>query len=283
MYHLNETPVGTVNGVNTTFTTANNLYQMVVVAVDGVIYTGLVTYGLANAFTLADAPTVSITVSYYDSAASAPATGSLLVSDVKTVYARFKRDITDVSNATFIDWCDWVNKFAFRHILGIDPERLVNTTTVIATAGDLRTYLPTDFRDLQRFGCGFYEYKNSNQYNAEPLLLTNPNSGLTGASIQDGYVYWTPYPISETKTYQLRYAPTEPEIDALTDYFIAPLSSAYMKYLIDAIDVFYSQWDEDIPMEGIGDARFARLLDELSRNIKQTPNVYSLDDFTNNF
>ena len=42
----------------------------------------------------------------------------------------------------------------------------------------------------------------------------------------------------------------------------------------------YSQWDEDIPMEGISDARFTRLLDELSRNMRRTPAVYSLDDYS---
>lgn len=279
-YISNEVPTGAINGVNKTYTTAQTLYQAILITVDGPIYTGGVTF-TGNTFTLADAPTTSITISYYTTAISGSLSGTLLVSDVKTVFTRFKKDLTDVSNSTFIDWCDWINKFAYRHLLGVDAERFIEESTITSTVGQEWAYLPNDFRDIQRFGCGLYDYTNSLR---SPVTypITNPNSNITGFYVKNDRLYFTPTP-QDAHVYMLRYVPNEPEIDELTDYFIAPLDSRYMKYLIGALDVMYNEWDESVPEEGIADQRFVRLLDELSRNVKQMPAVYCLDDFTNSF
>jgi len=65
-YQLNEVPVGTIDSSNKTFVTAHNVYQIINATIDGVIYTGLITV-LNNTVTFADAPTASVTVSYYTS------------------------------------------------------------------------------------------------------------------------------------------------------------------------------------------------------------------------
>lgn len=75
MYYLNEIPTGTIDGVNKTFTTADTLYSIAFTTVDGAIYTGTVTI-IGNTFVLADAPTASITISYYTDIASVPVTGA---------------------------------------------------------------------------------------------------------------------------------------------------------------------------------------------------------------
>jgi hypothetical protein len=279
-YILNETPTGLVDGANTSYTTADTLYQAVVITVDGVIYTGSVTFA-ANVFTLGDAPTASITISYYNSATSSPSAGSLLVSDVYAAFGRLKRDISDVGDTTFFDWCDWVNKFAYRHIKGADTPQLITETTINSRIGQEWEYLPSDFRDIAGFECGLYQVNNGVPNNRSDVLLPY-GSGGTGYRIEKDRIYFMPVP-TEARTYNLRYVSSEPEIDAMTDSFIAPLDSKYMQYIVNAIDVLYSQWDEEIGMESIADVRFTRLLAELSKNIKQTPDVYALDDFTQSF
>ncbi|MBP7118456.1 hypothetical protein KBA63_00050 [Candidatus Woesebacteria bacterium] len=275
-YILNETPTGAINGVNTTYTTAQSLYQAVTITVDGVIYTAGVSF-LNNTFTLDDAPTVSVTISYYTSSTSTPVSGTLLVSTVKSAFERYKKDISDVSNATFLDWADWVNKFAYRYILGIDPERYIEETVINQPAGDTFAYLPSDFRDIQRFGCGLYLIGENGEKQPVSQPMLNPNANITGFYIKNDKIYFTGNSQSDN-TFQLRYSPNEPEIDALTDTFTPPLDSRYMQYLVYALDVMYDQWDEDVPMEGIADQRFSRLLDELARNIRQEPAIYNFED-----
>lgn len=65
-YQLNETPVGTIDSSNKTFVAAHNIYELINATVDGVIYTGEITI-LNNTVTFADAPTTSVTISYYTS------------------------------------------------------------------------------------------------------------------------------------------------------------------------------------------------------------------------
>jgi len=279
-YILNETPVGSVDGVNKDYTTADTLYQTVVITVDGVIYTGSVTV-VSNVFTLGDAPTASITISYYTSASSSPSTGSLLVSDVYSAFGRLKRDISDVKDSTFYDWCDWVNKFAYRHIKGIDTVQLLTEATITTRVGQEWEYLPADFRDITGFECGLYQL-NDGIPNTYSEVLLPYGSGVSGYRIENDRIYFMPVP-TEVRIYNLRYVGTEPEIDDMTDYFIAPLSSAFMQYVVQALNVLYNEWDEEVGMESIADVRFTRLLAELSKNIKQTPNVYALDDWTQSF
>jgi len=280
MYILNEVPTGVIDGVNKAYTTAQTLYQAVVITVDGVIYTGGVTFA-GNVFTLDDAPTASITISYYDSAISTTVTGSLLVSTVYSAFSRLKQDVSDVSTTTFMDWADWVNKFAYRHVAGIDSERYISEATITATAGQDWAYLPVDFRDITKFGCGLYLYTDGIRSEVQSVL-TNPNSSTEGFYIKNDRIYFRPTP-TQAQTYMLRYVPSEPTLTALTDYFSAPLDARYTQYLVNAIDILYDQWDEQSSDESLADFRFARLLDELSRNVKQSPAVYILDDSTLNF
>jgi len=272
-YVLNETPT-LVSG--TTYSTALNLYQIVDITVDGVPYTGDVTV-LNDTFTLDDAPQFTIFVSYYTAASSLPVSGTLLVSTVYDAFARYKKDISDVPQATFLDWADWVNKFAYRFILGIDPERFIETTTITQTAGGTWAYLPSDFRDIQRFGCGLYYIQSTGNPVPVSQATMNPNAITTGFYIKDDKIYFTGNSQS-TNQFQLRYAPVEPNLDEMTDTFIAPLDARYIQYLVYALDVMYDQWDEDVPAEGYADQRFNRLLDELARNIRQQPQIYNMED-----
>ena len=281
MYHLNETPVGTVNGVNTTFTTANTLYQAVTITVDGVIYTSGVTF-TTSTFTLEDAPTASVTISYYDEATTPVGSGTLLVSAVRTIFDRQMRDTTDVSSATFIDWCDWINLFLYREISKKDPERFIVHSTVDDTLLATGEYLPTDFKQIKGFNTGLFQEVND-VVQHEPELITKANSELSGYYISGNKIVFTPIERTEEETYDFRYTPREPKITAVTDTFIAPITNAYIEVVYHALNKFYEQWDEDAGMESLADFRFTRMFDELLSTIRRTPQVYFIDDPAQDF
>lgn len=197
---------------------------------------------------------------------------------VQTAYdkfSRFKKDISDVDSSTFIDWADDLNKMLYRHLLGIDPERFIKTQAYAVTATGNQT-LPADFRDLQAFGCGIYDSNND--------LIT-----YTGYGQSSGYyINGSNLVFNETGAFTMRYIPTITTIDSLSDYFTVDTLTGGVKIIPDEysdlvtkfLDVYYTEWDQDLGAEGISDQRFARLLDEFSRTVKRQPAVYGLNDFT---
>ena len=72
-------------------------------------------------------------------------------------YNRLKRDLTDVPLATFWEWCDFVNKHAYRKLKSVDPERYINQATTYSVSTSPSTQsLPADFRDIEDKECGFF-------------------------------------------------------------------------------------------------------------------------------
>ena len=55
------------------------------------------------------------------------------------------------------------------------------------------------------------------------------------------------------------------------------------QYLVDALDVQYTIWDEDPGAESLADVRFVRAMDQLLSHVKKEPNAYGLFDFTLNY
>lgn len=203
-------------------------------------------------------------------------------------YNRLKRDITDVPSATFIEWCDWANKMVYRHLLGIDPERYITTQSFTVTTTPSTQTLPTTFKDMSRFGCGVFLVNSDGDDVSGMLPITGFGRTDTGYYITAGSVVFTG---AENQTYKMRFVPTITAIDALTDYFTLDTTSTgkeivpdeYLKLLVNILDIAYSQWDEDIPLEQVASERVSVLLDEFSRNINRVPAVYGLDDPTLNF
>lgn len=203
-------------------------------------------------------------------------------------YARLKRDISDVPIPTFLEWCDWVNKMVYRYLLGLDAMRFLTSQSYTVTTSPSTQTLPTDFKNLLPFGTGVYFVSSAGDNTSRQLPITGFGSEVTGYYLTGGSIVFTG---AENQTYLMRYVPNITAIDALTDYFTLDTTSTgkiiipdeYLQFLTNAIDVLYSQWDEDIPLEQVADQRFARLLDEFARNIERQPAVYGLDDPTINF
>lgn len=209
---------------------------------------------------------------------------ALQVQTAYNSFSRYKRDITDVTTATFCEWADWINKLVYRHLLKIDPERFISTQTYTISSSPSTQALPASFRDMQAFGCGLFLYDSEDR--DSQLAETGFGSGVRGFYLNGSNIVFTGI---ENETFKMRYVPKITTIDGLTDYFttttalggVEIIPDEYTEFTTKALDVLYSQWDEDIPMEGISDARFSRLLDEFSRSIKRTPSVYSIKDSSN--
>lgn len=212
---------------------------------------------------------------------------ALQVQEAYDAFGRLKRDITDVPLATFYEWCDYLNKFAYRYLIGIDPERFVSSSSVNVVAGTTSYSLPADFRSLQASGTGLFELDTDGNPTGYTLAVTGFGSQNEGYYISGSNIVITPNP-TKSANYTFRYIPDVTTIDESTDYFTVStaldsdiiLPSEFKEYVVKALDVFYNQWDEDLAMESFSDARFIRALDELARTYKRTPDVYGLPDYT---
>jgi len=212
---------------------------------------------------------------------------ALLVSTVKTQFGLLKRDITDVSNDTFVQWCRFVNDYVYRYLIDIAPNEYWSTSTITTTSGTSAYALPSDFRDMSVSGGGIYCVDDNSNVLDTRLALTNYGAREKGYYISGSNIVMTPEP-TQTETYSLRYIPENTVIDAVTDYFtIDTLSTGaeiiperYLDYLIKALDVYYNYWDEQPGAESLSDQRFVRSLNELAQAIRPEGGMYSLPEQT---
>lgn len=204
--------------------------------------------------------------------------------------ARLKKDISDVSQPTFIEWCDFVNKFIYRELIATEPERYITDGTVTAIAGTYSYALPADFRDITPLGCGLFEVNDDGTYSDRKLAKTSFGSQIRGYYISKGNIILTPTP-KQTETFTLRYIPAPTKLTTIAQYFTADgtvtgvevVPDEYLMYLREALDVQYSVWDEEVGAESYADARFARVLDELIRNIRKDVSTYGISDFSSTY
>lgn len=192
---------------------------------------------------------------------------------------RLKRDLSDVSQATFLEWVDYLNKFAYRELIATSPERWIGTQSYTVTSTPSSQSLPADFRSIEPWGCGFYYQDTNGNPTNQRLVRTDYGSMTRGYWLDASSVHFTG--INNTETYVLRYIPELAAITALSDTVIIP--DEYKEYAVKAADVLYTQWDEDVGAESFADARFVRALDELIRNIRLSPGTYGMADYTQSY
>jgi len=199
---------------------------------------------------------------------------AILVSSAKTSLENRKRDISDVSDSVFIEWCNFINDFYYRTVNGIDPGRNLTTDTISVVSGTETYALPSDFNNMQVVGSGLYDLDgNSDPIESSRLTLTGYGAAVNGYYISGSNVVLTPQP-SATNTLTIRYIPDLTALTATSNSLQIP--DEYRLYVINAIDVLYTLWDEDKNSEVFADARFSRSLDELAKNINQQPMISSM-------
>jgi len=289
-YYLNEVPTGDVDGVNTVFETANNIFTLVAVFVDGVVYTGDITFD-ENEITLDDAPTSSIFVDYYDSAPG-PGDSDFNLQSVYDAYALQKKDISDVPVETFIMWCNWIQRFAYRKIKNVDPEQFYSEATVTAQQGNnVEITLPDSFRDLSGYNAGLWYLNSDGLLTGVQLPKTGYASTSVGYYLHKNKIYFTPVQWGASQSFKLRWIPTLTTFTSLSDCWTINATNIgtpvvreeWTEYLTKAIDVLYTQWDDDPGSESSADQRFVRCLNEMLSNIQRSPIYYDQSNYAAGF
>jgi len=215
---------------------------------------------------------------------------AIQLQDAYNSFSDFKKDISDISLTLFVRWCDRINKFIYRKLLGVDPERFLNSQQITITSGTQTSSLPADFKDITPLGSGIFKLSNTLIPTGERLTKTGYGSQQEGYYINKGLIFFTPIP-TQTAFYTLRYSPVITKLTSLNNYFTTDgtqtgtiLIPDEYDYLLDsALDIFYTAWDEDPNAEFMANPRFVNALDDIFSNIPQTPTVYGLSDFSANY
>lgn len=213
---------------------------------------------------------------------------AIQISTLRTNFEQdLKKDISDVGEQTFIDWCNFITRFAYRSILNVDPERFIDeTNTYTVSSAPQTSSLPSDFRDISRFNTGFFRIDDNGLDTTVQLSKTGFGSRNPGYYIKQGNVIFTG--ISNSDQYRLRYIPKLTTYTATGDYLtldgtasgLEVIPDEYTENVIKALDVLYSQWDEDPNAEAIADQRFIRALSDLLGTINQDPTAYAIPEIS---
>lgn len=279
-----ETATGTVDGVNKTFTLTRNIYQIGYVIVDGVIYGGNVTFITGTpTFLLEDAPVFSLPqVAYYDSAVSLPTGQGITVAELRTEFLKRKKDTSDIDaiSGTFMQWCNYINRFAYRELANVQPEQYIRTQVYTWTDGTATYALPSDFDNVSPQGTGMYQIGDDGQDTDRRLAITSFGSTNTGWYMNKQAFTVTPVP-SSSKQYRLRYIPSLTDLSSETDQLVIP--RAYSYHIMDVLDACYNLWDEDQQAEVFNDDRVMRTMNELVSHIKPDGSVAVMPDFSTDY
>jgi hypothetical protein len=196
----------------------------------------------------------------------------MLASELQTAFALYKQDTSDVSDALFIQWCDYINQRAYLFLRDQAPERYITSQNYTVSTTPSSQALPATFQDMNVTGCGFFELDSLGNPTERRLIMTGYGSTETGFYLDGTNVNFTG--INTSTTYAFRFIPVVAALTALTNSLVIP--DRFLLYARDAIDTMYNQWDEDRGAESFADARFVRDLDEILRNIRLQPNVFAM-------
>lgn len=211
---------------------------------------------------------------------------SINLQDAFSSLNRLKKDTSDIPQDTFAEWCDFINKFIYRGLLGVEPERFINEYTFNASAGVTSYALPTDFRSMSHVGTGIFYVDSSGLATTSKLPKTGYGSLVAGYYLKGSNIILTPPSWNQAQTFCLRYAPKQTKLTSLSQYFTLDgtvsgaeiIPDEYLDELVKALDVRYTEWDEEVGAETYADGRFARALEELLRTIRRDPAVFSVFD-----
>ncbi len=205
-----------------------------------------------------------------------------------------KKDLSDVPQATFIYWCDYINKFLYRALLATDSDRYVKTASIQVLSGQsnyLISSIASDFKNITSFNEGIYYSNNQTGLPLDrKLVITGYGSQVQGYYLDRLNFVFTPQPVQNV-LYYLRYNPQIITLSLINEYFSLDglvtgteiIPDEFIQYVVSALDAQYAVWDEDIGSESYADSRFVRALNELLSYIKRSSPVYGLTDFSLTF
>lgn len=200
--------------------------------------------------------------------------------EVLDALTRRKKNLADLPNATFLDWCDEMNRFAYRVLYNAEDARYITTETYNVTQNVQSYDLPEDFLNIQPYNTGFFLINNDGNVTDRQLAVTQQGTQQQGYFLQGNKVYFTPIPQANYQVL-LKYIPKIERITSLNDELVIP--DEYLWYAVDAADVAYDVWDEDPGAEALADQRFTRKLSEMAQFFRRDPQVYGVRTYSSYF
>ena len=215
---------------------------------------------------------------------------AIQLSTARTSLENLKKDLSDVPQPTFVEWCNFVAREAYNRVTNLDPERYLLQVSFVVSAEPQTSTLPTDFRNILPLGCGFFEVDDNGKDSTRKLSRTGFGSHLKGYYIIAGnQVVFTG--MNNSQTIRLRYIPQLTQYTQQSDFFtidglstgVEVIEEDYLNYIVKALDTFYTQWDEVPGSESLADFRFVRIMDEMMSTLRTEPYSLSIPDFSNSF
>lgn len=189
------------------------------------------------------------------------------------------KDLSDVSQETFLQWLNFANRQFYNFIIGIDPERFITSTTYTVSATPQTNALPANFMNIQPKGCGFFQIDQNGNQTEWTLTQTGFGSSQMGYYITGGNVVFTG--MDNITQFTLRYIPLLTTLTLMTETLI--LDEIYLEAVRNDLNTLYQQWDEQVGAESVADFRFVRTLNELANTIKKAPDSWSIPDFSSSY
>ena len=216
---------------------------------------------------------------------------AIQLSSAKTSLGRLKQDISDIDSSnsgTFLEWCNFANRQIYNYLIGIDNSMFVQPFPYTVTASGAQA-LPTDLLTFRGTGMGFFRIDANNEATANRLPVTGYGSRQQGFYLEGTNVYFTGF--NTTTNFILRYLPKPATFTKETEYFTLDgtetdepiIEDFYRQALVADLNVLYSQWDEDMGMEGVADFRFTRTISEMGEYISRGPRVRQVPFFNNSY
>jgi len=198
---------------------------------------------------------------------------AITLSTVRTRLENRLKDISDIDDATLFQMATDLNQHLFNEMFSLDPERFITTQSYTVTSSPSTQALPSDFRDVQEDGCGFFIQQEDGDAGDDELTLTGYGSEDRGYYINGTNVVFTG--INDSITVVLRYVPTLDDIDSTSDTFVVPDENKEL--LLEGMVLYYYRYEED-QREFEQDQRFVRILQRFLDKLRKTPNNFYRKD-----
>jgi len=201
----------------------------------------------------------------------------------KNSFQRLKKDISDVSDTLFVEWCQYIVNYLYDQIVGTTDDRLRKSYSFSFSSGASTITLPTDFDAINVGGTGVFLTDTSGNV-VSALTKTSFGSTEYGYYLDGNSLVITGAPYTSQAAI-LRYVGDAPVFSALTEYFSSDktltgtpiFKDADLEGIVRALDVQYCIWDEDISMEALADQRFVRALSQILSRARRTVETYNLN------
>lgn len=101
--------------------------------------------------------------------------------DIYNSFQRYKHDLSDVSNALFLEWVKFTTYFLYEKLYRIDSKRFITEQSYTVVLPPQTQSLPSNFLNLNLTDCGIFKYDTRKR-----KLVTFDSSGDTGVTFSTG-------------------------------------------------------------------------------------------------